>query len=405
MGLLSRPRNKQKTNQFRSPISRNRSSKAPQATNRLRKIIWERTVFVTRLLIVIFVVLIVGSGVVGVIALGALSLKSGGNIPYLSSIVTYIYMSPIGAYLPKEEKIIIKNVIGLAGIPEYPGSEFVFDDLVSNEGGIVPNPPAFYSERDIQEISTFLSSGQSLYFMPLETDWEEVASYYKEKLTKLGWSHISSVQINDVEKIPGEYYIKEENGLHIYTVSSDIWYEIITKEQAVSGLRDRVATYKAKLQIVQSASGVSVPKSSWWEFKYSRDWKFSTAKNLVYGENNLFFENTKTGTKLSITIVKRFKPPASDVTYPSLEEIARNEVNTWLATQNISIKLSDFKTSRIVVAGNKAVEMYSLDNGAYFMVILNNKNELVYLVRQVDKTAKTDFYEYIKHGIKAIDKD
>ena len=38
----------------------------------------------------------------------------------------------------------------------------------------------------------------------------------------------------------GEYWVKNEKGLRIYSKFNDIWYELITPEQANAGLRDRV---------------------------------------------------------------------------------------------------------------------------------------------------------------------
>ncbi len=328
-------------------------------------------------------------------------IQSGKGGQVLSQIGKVI--EPLGKYLQREEKPPeIAEVIGVPHVPSYPNSEFVFENVVTRlEDGKFSIKSESYAQEELQGLYTFLASGQSVYRLPIKATWAQVQEYYKTELPKNGWTFVQSVSVAETEKLPGEYYIREEKGLHIYQIAYDIWYETVTKTQAEQGLRDKVVAYKAKQELVEAATGRDLPKETWWQLKYSKDWSLETANHPTYGEKNLFFQHDKTKERVSISIIKRFQKPFADVDYKYLEEVANEHVITWLSTQQISVTLAGFTKTQLMVGEEmKALELSDSKNNAYFLYLVNKYNSLTYVVQYVGKD-KPEFYEYIKTNIKA----
>ena len=123
----------------------------------------------------------------------------------------------------KPVDVITENVVGLTDIPAFPGSQFIFKDDMEN-----------------RSVSTFISSGNSAYKIPNGKNIEDVYEFYQEQLPERGWEFAISVPIASETMESGEYWIKENSGLRIYTKYHDVWYETITKTEAENGLADRV---------------------------------------------------------------------------------------------------------------------------------------------------------------------
>ncbi|MGI6444049.1 MAG: hypothetical protein ACOX06_03565 [Candidatus Dojkabacteria bacterium] len=115
------------------------------------------------------------------------------------------------------------DVIGMKDIPAYPGADFVFKN-----------------EIDEESVSNFLSSGNSAYRLPAQTDIAEVYEFYKEELPKLGWESVLSVPVGTEGMRSGEYWVKEGSAVRIFTKFNDVWYESISVEEAKTGLSERV---------------------------------------------------------------------------------------------------------------------------------------------------------------------
>ncbi len=122
-----------------------------------------------------------------------------------------------------EKDLALEYVIGLDEIPAYPGSEFIF-------------------QNSLKEVSVanFVSSGNSAYRLPLNRTVAEAYEYYRDVLGQLGWEHVLSVPVGSEEMKHGEYWVKEDHGLRIYSKFNDLWYESVSTEQASTGLRDKV---------------------------------------------------------------------------------------------------------------------------------------------------------------------
>ena len=122
-----------------------------------------------------------------------------------------------------DEEYEEEYVIGLDYVPTFPNSKFIF-----------------LSSIDEASVANFVSSGNSAYRLPPNTSVEEAFQYYEGKLPELGWEFVLSVEVGSEEMKNGQYWVRESGGLRIYSKFNDIWYEMITYDQAISGLRERV---------------------------------------------------------------------------------------------------------------------------------------------------------------------
>ncbi len=113
--------------------------------------------------------------------------------------------------------------MGLEEIPTVAGSQFIFKDRMEDS-----------------VVKDFLSQGNSAYRLPTDKSLEEVESYYMEEMPKLGWQFVQSVPLGSPDKKYGQYWIKEDKGLRIYSKFRDVWYESITVQDAQSALANLV---------------------------------------------------------------------------------------------------------------------------------------------------------------------
>lgn len=123
------------------------------------------------------------------------------------------------------DEILIKAgyVVGFDDVPAYPGAVFIFEKY-----------------KDDEVVRSFLSDGNSVYRLPPNTISSDVLDYYKKEMSSQGWEHINSVPFSSEEMMPGEYWIKEDRGVRIYSKLNDIWYESVSIKQANEGLSDIV---------------------------------------------------------------------------------------------------------------------------------------------------------------------
>jgi len=397
---LFQRRNKRKLPKKSKTIFRQKSR---FANERMAKVIRKRIVQISQILFIGIFVLIVSIIIITILAGSALSLKTGAQNPVLGFVVSILEKTPLAPYFqsgPTEEKF---DIVGISGIPEYPGSEFVFANSVTREKGGFKLTTEGYSEIEKQELYKFLSSKQSVYYIPINSSWKDVVTFYKKELVKYGWSISLTAPVDDLDKIPGEYFVKENLGLHLYSISHDIWYEVISKEQAESGLRDRVAAYKAKQYLVESASGGELPQETWWSLRYTNDWEFTMIKHPIFGEQQVYFRQKQTNETLTIAIINRYRQNPADVEYSFLEQMGQDHLRTWLASQPPTVSFTDFTQRKSVIAGQKVVEFSSEKNNIIFTFLVNEKSKILYVIEFKGKTNKK-FYEYLTFNLLTVKK-
>lgn len=400
MNFTKRKPGKNVIKQPKTTLFRPKNTHANDRVHRVSTVKKKRILTTIFLIILLLMVLFLILGVLGVVAY---SLKSGTTLPFIAQAQEVIRKTPLKVFLFEEDtKKEKRDVVGIVGVPEYPHSEFIFEGYVTvSEGNKVHIASDLVSDSDGQVLYTFISSGQSVYRLPLDTKWDQVTAFYKEELVKAGWEYKNTVGIADLERIPGEYYTKDGKGLHMYQVSYDIWYETITPAQAEDGLRDKVVAYKAKQELVAAASGKDLPSETLWSMKYSRDWDLEFQDHPTLGVKNLYFTHYKSKERVSFVAIRKFDKPIADLQYSNVESVGTEYVVTWLTTQPAQVQLADFKKTQLTVAGSKAMEFYNSKINAHFLIVFHNKRGIFYAVQYIG-TEKSDFVEYIKDNLKVL---
>lgn len=312
----------------------------------------------------------------------------------------------------KTDNIGSGDVVGFENIPTFPGSEFMFEKT-----------------KDHHSVKDFISSGKSAYLMPIDSTWDEVIEFYEKELKDLGWEHVLSVNIGDDERMPGEYWVyydkveaeeqetfgvleesvdsNENNeettdseqpqtgkGLRIYTKLSDIWYELISIEDAKTGLASRVAKEKQLDLIISMSSSQEITAQFPWKLSFSSEWSYERRQANFLEMDMLEFTKNDNSTTLVIE-------PVDFYTMESLEKMGKDyirDVNTHRDPEN---KLRINSTEEIKVDGEDAVKfsLESTDHTGALCLTPNSKNGVVYVIASY--FGDLSFFEYVVGNIKA----
>ncbi len=130
-----------------------------------------------------------------------------------------------------------KYVQGIASIPRYPKSEFVYKDL-----------------KDQEAVLKMLNQGISVYKLPRGTKSTEVYRYYEENLPHYEWEYLFTVPTSTQTELFGQYWLKGEKGLRIYVENNDVWYELILKTEASIALKERREQEIQRKRILEASS-------------------------------------------------------------------------------------------------------------------------------------------------------
>ncbi len=137
------------------------------------------------------------------------------------------------------EDIVMQNeyVVGISSVPVYPNSHFAYEE-----------------KKDEEIVMRMLNQGLSVYRLPRNTRMSDIYEYYEEKLPQMGWEHIFTVPTSTKEKLLGQYWVKGEKGLRIHVENNDVWYEILSINQAKNALLERREAEIERKRVLESSS-------------------------------------------------------------------------------------------------------------------------------------------------------
>ncbi|MFA7628192.1 MAG: hypothetical protein WCY37_02135 [Candidatus Dojkabacteria bacterium] len=183
-----------------------------------------------------------------------------------------------------DENAEVEYVVGLDGIPSYPGSVFIF-------------------KNNVKEISVanFIATGNSAYRLPLRTTTAQAYEYYQERLPELGWENVLSVEVGSEEMKEGEYWVKGSTGLRIYSKFNDLWYETLTEEEAITGLRAKVVEETERELLLASQDYQELLPDFPWVLKVPKEYIISYSSSTYEDFRSVQFR--KIGTSDSISVV------------------------------------------------------------------------------------------------------
>ncbi len=212
-------------------------------SNYTKRFLVKKIYILFKKIILFLLLIIVALSLILIILDSVLYIKNRKGLGLINFVVTKINV--------KNKKEHVELVKGLEKykIYSFPNSRFVFnfDENISSDAK--------------KQIELFLAYGNSVYLLPNNTDFNSIKQEYKTQLVKQGWNFVGEKKLTDENGLAGLYFTKKNIGLRIYTITNyDMWYEILTKKQALSFLKQRILNIKAKQQSITTDSNKLSPK-------------------------------------------------------------------------------------------------------------------------------------------------
>jgi hypothetical protein len=282
-----------------------------------------------------------------------------------------------------------KIVYSMENIPEYPGSEFIYENVLDNE-----------------TVQKTLSSGQSAYRIPPYKNIENVYEFYSEHLPDFEWTFIQKVPLSSPTMYSGQYWINDKIGLRIYTRLNDIWYEKITKADAENGLEDRKAIVIEREEVLAQDEDQTLLPGFAWELQFSSEYLldyFSTDFNESIGVKMRHLVTDQITIFAPIGISGQSPEDTQIETYLNLYNKEHKETS-WKIVNSMYVKKGSIGALQVnLTSDGESTTAYvvnnGLDNDAYLLVSFDNDTEFVeyILANIVDKStlsATTDLKIY-----------
>jgi hypothetical protein len=277
----------------------------------------------------------------------------------------------------KDEEIVEENdsVIGLNEIPTYPNSTFLYSNEQTN-----------------QSVKDMLSEGKSAYKINDNSSFTNVKQFYANELNSRGWSLVLDVEIGAEDKRYGQYWIKEDKGLRIYSKYNDIWYETITKEEAENGLSNRVSEEIEIDMLLAGSDQQDLLPDYPWEIKIPKDYLISYEVSEFEELRAVKFQRINTGQFITLYPIGYWGAKALDFQVEDYTKILSQGSTDW----NI------INTTLISWRGNRSLTgtIGSSDEQKELIVLKNDRNKVAYILSTQDSS--DPLYDYIIENIKYL---
>lgn len=245
-----------------------------------------------------------------------------------------------------EEAYIVGNVVGLEEIPEYPGSEFIFKNNLEDP-----------------VVKEFLASGNSAYRLVESTSIEEIESYYQSELPSKGWELANQVPLGTEDKKYGQYWIKDGQGLRIYSKFKDIWYETVTEEEAKTALANRVQEEIEREMLMASSEKQDLLPDYPWKIQIPKEYIIKYSATDIKDYRAVSFQKLGSNEIVELYPVAKLGSKALDYHLEdyckkkSTEDKSYSIINTFPVSFRDSLSLKGSITN-----GENSLEVYVLTN-------------------------------------------
>jgi hypothetical protein len=281
----------------------------------------------------------------------------------------------IAKILSKETNVEIQEtetVIGLEEIPTYSNSSFLYINNMDN-----------------QNVKDMLAEGKSAYMINDNSDFKDVKEFYANELISRGWNLVLDVEIGAEDKRYGQYWIKEDKGLRIYSKYGDIWYEMITPKEAESGLSNRVSEEIEIDMLLAGSDHQELLPDYPWQIKVPKDYLISYEVSEFEDLRAVNFQRIATGQHITIYPIGYWGAKALDYQLEDYTDILSqdwNIINTTPASWRGYSSLS----------GTIASSTDQKD----ILMLKNDRNKVTYILNSSDSS--DPLYDYIIENIKYL---
>jgi len=264
-------------------------------------------------------------------------------------------------------------IIGINDVPVYPKATFIFQNTL--------NQPS---------VSKFLSEGNSAYRLPLNKSSFEVVEFYNEKLPEYGWEFVLSVSVGSEDMRYGEYWIKENRGLRIYSKFNDIWYESITVEEAKSGLAQEVKDEISRNLLLADSNAQDLLPDFPWIIEIPKEYVISYSVSSYKNESTVSFRKLGSSETISLTPVAARSSKAFDyILNDYVKELNKKNKEEWGIKNTFIISTNTGNGLRGSIGMG--------DNLREVAVIQNPYNDIAYVLDS--NIYKAAFFEYVLNSI------
>ena len=288
--------------------------------------------------------------------------------------VKYVLYIRENAFGSKEG--IVTQVIGLDELPTYPGSQFIFEDRMNDS-----------------VVKEFISQGNSAYRLPVGVKMEDVDAYYMEKMKELGWEFVQNVPLGSPDKKYGQYWIKEDKGLRIYSKFKDLWYETISIEDAKSALANLVKEEIEREMLMASSEKQDLLPDYPWKIQVPKEYIIKYSPTDMKDLRAVSFQKIGTTDTVEIFPIGYWKAKELDYMLNDYCKVKSNDEVTYGVMNSIPISFRE-------TLGLKST-LQSNDESLLAYTIPNTYNSVVYVISA--NSENSPLLEYIIENIKPLD--
>jgi hypothetical protein len=277
----------------------------------------------------------------------------------------------------QEEEIVQETeyVLGLDEIPIFPESTFLFAHNFDNES-----------------VKDMLAKGQSAYKLNSNTTFEKVKEYYANELIGRGWNLVLNVDIGAEDKRFGQYWVKENQGLRIYSKFNDIWYETITPEEAENGLSNRVSEEIEIDMLLAGSDYQDLLPDYPWQIKVPKDYLIRYEVSEFEELRAVKFQRISTGQFITIYPVGYWGSKALDFQLEDYTDILSQGSENWNIINSTVTSWQGSSSLRGTIA--------SENNQQEILMLKNERNKVTYVLSTEDSS--DPLYQYIIENLKYL---
>jgi hypothetical protein len=266
-------------------------------------------------------------------------------------------------------------VLGLENIPIYPGSSFLYGQDLFN-----------------QIVKDMLAQGQSAYKINGESDFGSIKEYYANELIGKGWNLVLDVEIGAEDKRYGQYWIKEEKGLRIYSKFNDIWYEYITPEEAENGLGNRVSEEIEINMLLAGSDYQELLPDYPWQIKIPKDYLIKYEVSEFEELRAVSFQRISTGRFITIYPIGYWGSKPVDFQLEDYTNILSQGTEDWnIINSTVTSWRGISSLTGLITSDNEQREI---------LMLKNDRNKVTYILSTEDSS--DPLYKYITENIKYL---